>query len=269
MNRLQAQYQRLYLPRTAVAPGHATAHPSHSEPPAEDTVRALVLALRKPADWDALAPLWRGVQADWAWPAPAIAVNGADAFELWFSLAQAVPRAEAAAMLQHLCQRYLPSVKPERLPRWPSLDAAALPAPQPGLIPALHPDTGRWSAFVAPDLPAVFGDDPSLDFPPGEDAQAELLSRLVCIQPDDWQATVDAMSVCGVSTSALSGVGPVAPVTPATVHVAASAPAADAIPHHAALVGPYEDPRRFLSAVMNDSSVALALRLEAAKALLG
>lgn len=262
MNRLQAQYQRLYLPRTAVAPGAATAHPSHPEPPAEDTVRALVLALRNPADWDTLAPVWRGVQADLAWPAPAIAVNGVDAFELWFSLAQPVPRAEAAALLHHLCLRYLPSVKPERLPRWPSLDAAALPVPQPGRIPALHPDTGRWSAFVAPDLPAVFGDDPSLDFPPGEDAQAKLLSRLGSIQPDGWQAAV----------AAVQPVREVAPVAPAVVEAALGAPAIEtAAPtwHHTALVGPYEDPRQFLRDVMNDSSVALALRLEAAKALLG
>jgi hypothetical protein len=66
MNRLQTQYPRLSLPRTAEASRTASAHPSHPEPPAEDTVRALVLALRKPADWDTLSPLWRGVQADWA-----------------------------------------------------------------------------------------------------------------------------------------------------------------------------------------------------------
>jgi hypothetical protein len=255
MNRLQAQYQRLYLPRTAVAPGAATAHPSHPEPPAEDTVRALVLALRNPADWDTLAPVWRGVQADLAWPAPAIAVNGVDAFELWFSLAQPVPRAEAAALLHHLCLRYLPSVKPERLPRWPSLAAAALPAPQPGRIPALHPDTGRWSAFVAPDLPAVFGDDPSLDFPPGEDAQAELLSRLGSIQLDDWQAALVDLQSAAAEVGSVSTALAVAPAPPADTH-------------HAALVGPYQSPSRFLLDVLNDTSVALVLRIDAAKALL-
>lgn len=243
--RLQDQYQRLYLPPAAVASG-------------ADTVRALVLALRQPADWDTLAPLWRGVQADLAWPAPAIAVNGADAFELWFSLAQPVPRTQAAAVLRQLCQRYLPSVKPDRLPCWPSQAAAALPAPEAGRIPALHPTTGRWSAFVAPDLPAVFGDDPSLDFPPNEDAQAELLSRLGCIQPSDWQAAVAAMQ-------------PANAVAPALHPVAASAvdPAQAASPHPAALAGPYEDPRQFLRDVMNTTNAPLALRLEAAKALLG
>jgi hypothetical protein len=37
---------------------------------------------------------------------------------------------------------------------------------------------------------------------------------------------------------------------------------------HAALQGPYQDPRRFLLDVMNDPTVALALRIDAAKALL-
>ncbi|MDZ4295265.1 MAG: hypothetical protein U1C47_25500 [Hydrogenophaga sp.] len=37
---------------------------------------------------------------------------------------------------------------------------------------------------------------------------------------------------------------------------------------HAALQGPYQDPRRFLLDVMNDPTVALVLRIDAAKALL-
>jgi hypothetical protein len=316
VNRLQAQYQRLYLRFDPPAQGTdaqpsqdpSDQHPAQSTDQPDQPVRALVLALRKPADWDTLAPLWRGVQTDWAWPAPAIAVNGADAFELWFSLAQPVPRAEAAALLHQLCQRYLPNVKPERLPRWPSLHAAALaaplsaalsaplsaplsaslpalpalPAPEAGRIPALHPDTGRWSAFVAPDLPAVFGDDPSLDFPPNEDAQAELLSRLGSIQPDDWRAALAALQPAQAVASVAPVALPVVPAVAGAVTVVSAVPpvpppvaapameAAHAVsPHHAALVGPYEDPRQFLRDVMNDSSVPLALRLEAAKALLG
>jgi len=256
MNRLQAQYQRLYLPHTGVAPGAANAHPANPEQPSEGSVRALVLALRNPADWDTLAPVWRGVQADLAWPAPAIAVDGVDAFELWFSLAQPVPRAEATAMLHGLCQRYLAGVKPERLPCWPGLEASpALPTPQAGRIPALHPDTGRWSAFVAPDLPAVFGDDPSLDFPPSEDAQAELLSRLSSVAAADWRA-------------ALLDLQPVADAVGSVSPAFAVAPAAVADTHHTALVGPYQNPSRFLLDVLNDTSVALVLRIDAAKALL-
>ena len=47
---------------------------------------------------------------------------------------------------------------------------------EPGRVPQLQAETGRWSAFVAPDLAAVFGDEPVLDIPPGDEAQAELLA---------------------------------------------------------------------------------------------
>ena len=252
MTRLQTEYQRLYLPPgtgadSADAPGLIGA---------DGRVRALVLALSRPADWDALSPLWRGVQSDLELPAPAIAVNGVDAFELWFSLAEPVPVAEAAAFLQGLRLRYLADVKPARLRLWP--DAAAPTAsPGPARIPALQPATGRWSAFVAPDLPAVFGDDPSLDFQPVDDAQAEQLSRLASIPPDAWQA-------------ALAQLQPVAPVASlaAVAPAALSPPASSAVTAHAALQGPYQDPRRFLLDVMNDPTVALVLRIDAAKALL-
>lgn len=245
MTRLQTQYQRLYqLPATdstagLIGPG--------------GEVRALVLALGKPADWAALSPVWRGVQADLALPAPAIAVNGVDAFELWFSLAQPVVVTEAVEFLQGLHQRYLAGLKPDRVKLWPTADATPWPAPT---IPAQHAPE-RWSAFVAPDLAAVFGgDDPSLDFQPGEDAQAELLSRLHCIQPDDWQAALRQLQV-KVPDTHLAASKPVAPVT-----------AIESSPHPVALAGPYQDPRQFLRDVMNDPAVALALRIDAAKALL-
>jgi hypothetical protein len=245
MTRLQTQYQRLYqLPATdstagLIGPG--------------GEVRALVLALGKPADWAALSPVWRGVQADLALPAPAIAVNGVDAFELWFSLAQPVVVTEAVVFLQGLHQRYLAGLKPDRVKLWPTADATPWPAPP---IPAQHAPE-RWSAFVAPDLAAVFGgDDPSLDFQPGEDAQAELLSRLHCIQPDDWQAALRQLQVKAPDIH-LAASKPVSPVT-----------AIESSPHPVALAGPYQDPRQFLRDVMNDPAVALALRIDAAKALL-
>ncbi|MBE0589396.1 MAG: hypothetical protein IH617_15285 [Hydrogenophaga sp.] len=130
-------------------------------------------------------------------------------------------------------------------------------SPDPARIPVLQPATGRWSAFVAPDLPAVFGDDPSLDFQPVDDAQAEQLSRLASIPPDAWQAAL----------AQLQAVAPAATVA-AAAPAALSTPASSAVAAHAALQGPYQDPRRFLLDVMNDPTVALALRIDAAKALL-
>ena len=223
MTRLQTEYQRLYLPPVASA--------DSADVPGligtDGRVRTLVLALSRPADWDALSPLWRGVQSDLELPAPAIAVNGVDAFELWFSLAEPVPVAEAAAFLQGLRLRYLADVKPARLRLWPD---AVVPSASPGpsRIPALHPATGRWSAFVAPDLPAVFGDDPSLDVQPVDDAQAEQLGRLASIPPDAWQAAL----------AQLQAVAPAAAgVVPAPAALPVQPPAAS--PSHTALNGPY------------------------------
>lgn len=250
-SRLTHHLQRLYrLPGDLGSPSDSSLHLVG----ADGSVRCMVLGLGQPADWGALAAVWRGVQADLEWPAPAIAVNGVDAFELWFALAEPVPVDQAADMLQGLCRRYLADVKPQRLRLRPSPDAGF---PQPfstqatQLIPALQGDSGNWSAFVAPDLAAVFGDDPVLDLPPGDDAQADLLSRLTCIRPAAFQAAL--LSLKRVDSHEALGL---------------QAPAMDAGPWEGPKNSLCEDPRRFLLAVMNDAAVSLALRIEAAKALL-
>ena len=102
-------------------------------------------------------------------------------------------------------------------------------APRPG---APLPGDERWSAFVAPDLAPLFAQTPWLDVPPSDDGQATLLA----------------------------GLGSVPPERLAPLRVAP--PAAEAGSASGA------DPRAFLVQVMNDTSVPLALRIEAAKALL-
>ncbi|RYF41108.1 MAG: hypothetical protein EOO25_10815 [Comamonadaceae bacterium] len=90
----------------------------------------------------------------------------------------------------------------------------------------------------------MFADEPCLDLAPGADAQADLLSRIRAIAPEDFERV-------------LSGL--------------ASAAAAANVPSHGGAVAPGEaqaDPRRFLEGVMQDPTVALSLRIEAAKALL-
>ncbi len=211
-------------------------------------VRTMVLAVTGPADWTALSAVWRGVQADLELPAPAIAVNGADAYELWFSLAEPVPLAQATAFLAGLRARYLAGLKPLRVQTRPGETTDTQTTP---LIPAEQGDSGNWSAFVAPDLAAVFGEEPLLDLPPGFDAQADLLSRLACIKP----AAFDA---------ALAYLRPA--VDPSQMPV--PGPTATASVQRFVGAGQYEDPRLFLRDVMNDASVALALRIEAAKALM-
>jgi hypothetical protein len=242
MNRLSLELIRLYAPAAKPAAG------TDDEPlaliDAQGQVRALVLALARPADWAALSAVWQGVQAELGWPAPAIVVQGVDAYQLWFSLAAPVPVATGHAVLQALVARYLSDLAPHRLRLLPAVDQAVAPADRhAALVPQCLADE-QWSAFVSADLAPVFSETPWLDMAPNLDGQAGLLAGLKSISPDALQAALAKLSL----------------------RADASAPAHSGGPS-AALA--QQDPRRFLLAVMNDETVALALRIEAAKALLG
>ena len=239
MSTLPAELDRLYLFNERTTPSPPGAEPGLIAP--DGTVRALVLELARPADWTLLSTLWRGVQTDLELPAPAIAVSGIDAYQLWFSLAEPVSVAQARAFLEALRLRYLSVVAPERVAMMPAVDAASPDQIQHALlVPALQPATGRWSAFVAPDLAAIFAEEPWLDLPPNPEAQAKVLSRLECIKPAVFNAALKRLSpVVRLATS------PMPPV--ADDHL---------------------DPKGFLLGVMNDKAIDLHLRLEAAKALL-
>ena len=253
MNRLQSELHRLYLPHSAADASTDPAASSLVDP--EGRVRAMVLELARPANWEVLSKVWRGVQIDLELPAPAIAVSGTDGLQLWFSLSEPVFVAQASAFLELLRLRFLPDVAPKRLCLMPMADALA---PGQALhaqwVPAVQEQTGNWSAFVAADLAPVFADAPWLDIQPGNEGQADLLGRLESIKPPAFEA-------------ALARLGPVTPqpVAPAPETRSAEAGLANTRP-----TGSAEclDPRRFLLQVMNDDTVALALRIEAAKALL-
>ncbi len=261
MNRLQAEFQRLYLAGPDVVPGAA---PSGLVD-AQGRVRALVLELARPADWSVLAKAWHGVQIDLDLPAPAIAVSGVDGIQLWFSLAQAVDVKEAHAFLAALVVRYLPEVASRRVGLMPAPDASsptgAVLHARP--VPAQQAATGHWSVFVAPDLAPVFADTPWLDSPPGDDGQANLLRGLRSITPAAWAAAFAQLDLRaaappgGHTQPPGLGAGPAKPANPAV----SADPGPSDLPRGA-------DPRQFLLAVMNDHRVTLALRIEAAKALL-
>lgn len=237
MNSLQSELQRLYL--LPLEAGADAVGATHGLVDAQGRVRAMVLALSGPADWATLSRVWHGAQAELGLPAPAIAVNGRDGCELWFSLAEPVAAARAADFLALLRQRYLSDIKPERV--------ALMPVPV--RVPARQATSGHWSAFVAPDLAPVFADEPWLDLPPGESGQSELLSRLRSITPADF---AQARALLQPAADAALAPGP-APSAAATV----TAPAGGGL-----------SARQFLIGVMNDDRVALGLRIEAAKALL-
>ena len=225
MTRLLNDIQRLYSPASLPdAPEGSTRH--------------AVLQAQCPPGWPALRAVWEGVQTELGWPAPGIAVNGHDAYQLWFSFAQPLPLAQAQDLLRALVARFLPDADLRRLRVLPDPATLALATP-----PQAQP-SGHWSAFVSPDLAAVFGDEPWLDIPPGDEAQAELLARLRSVPAD---AVADA----------LQRLRPQAPTGLAT---APAMPGAEAA---------WQSPRDFLMQVMNDPATPLALRIEAAKALLG
>ena len=238
MSTLQAELDRLYLSHERDIPSPHGAEPGLIAP--DGSVRAMVLELARPADWSLLSAVWRGVQTDLEMPAPAIAVSGVDAYQLWFSLAEPASVAQASAFLASLRLRYLSRVAPGRLAMRPAVDAS-----MPGnirhalLVPALQPATGQWSAFVAPDLAAIFAEEPWLDLPPNPEAQANVLARLECIKPAVFHAALERLS----------------PVVKPEVKASASQ-------------GNRLEPKGFLLGVMNDKTIELHLRIEAAKALL-
>ena len=258
MSRLSLEWQRLY----AVAAAPAATAAMETSPPLADAqgqVRAAVLELARPADWAALSAVWQGVQADLGLPAPGIAVNGHSGYQLWFSLQQPVPAAQAQAFVQALCTRYLGDALPGRLSLWPAPDTAAPNGVRHAApVPAAQGDSGLWSAFVAPDLAPVFADEPWLDSPPNEQGQSELLSRLASAAPDVFARALQRLLPAPVAAPPAARLAP-APAAPAPGPITpAPGPAAQ----------PSRDPRRFLLEVMNDERVELALRIEAAKALL-
>jgi len=257
MDRLQSELQRLYLPQPSTGPEGNTGFADLVDP--QGRVRALVLELARPADWAVLARVWTGVQADLGLPAPAIAVSGTDALQLWFSLAEMVNVAQARLFLESLRTRYWSDVESNRVNLLPALGGSASEAVRHApLVPAAHAQTGQWSAFVSADLAPIFADSPWMDVEPSSAAQAGVLSRLQSIGQAAFAAALAQIGP-DVSTSDVSNSKAV------DAHSGESYPASDTLPDRSQF---YLDPRQFLLQVMNNTEVSLALRIEAARALL-
>ena len=235
MNPLETEFRRLYLvdEASAEAPRLITL---------DGRVRAMVLELARPADWSVVSTVWQRVQSDMGLPPPAIAVTGSDGYQLWFSLAEPVTAAEASFFMESLRQRFLSHIAPERISMLPTETRHAQ------LVPALQQSTGLWSAFVAPDLAAIFADSPGLDVSPRVEAQAYVLAPLASIKASAFEAIFD---------QAISDVERI---------VASNQPGTPVVPPSPKIYD--SDAKRFLAEVMNDPSVDMHLRIEAAKAIL-
>jgi hypothetical protein len=94
--------------------------------------------------------------------------------------------------------------------------------------------------------------------PPNPNGQAALLSQLKSIQPDDLQRALERLGPAkgAIESQAEAGIAE-KPVTGVGQMSRPSAPA-----------GPWLEPRPFSLDVMNNDAVPLALRIEAAKALM-
>lgn len=206
-------------------------------------MRALVLDVGRPADWELLGAAWRGVQLDLSLPAPGIAIAGENSYQLWFSLQQGCSPDEARTFFDGLKARYLGGVAAPRV-RFLT---------EPPVVPS-EVKEGQWSAFVAPDLAPVFVEATWLDIPPGAEGQADLLKTLKSITPQAWE-------------TALAQLAPAVPQDLAPAAASELPIASAAAPSYSPGTG-FTDPRAFLLQVMNDATVPMALRIEAAKALM-
>jgi hypothetical protein len=242
MSRLPTELDRLYLSGPAGTP------PQARLVDAAGAVRAIVLEVVQPVNWDALSEVWQGVQVELELPAPGIAVSGGDGLQLWFSLEAAIPAGSAHAFAEALRDRFLAHVPGTRVRLWPTAGQPPLHA---ALVPAPQGDGGNWSAFVAPDLVAIFSETPWLDVEPGDDGQAALLRALQPMKPAAFDAALAGMRATARHAPAAAG-------APAPAGEAGAVAASDGA----------DDPRRFLLRVMNDETVPMGLRIEAAKALL-
>lgn len=271
MTSLSAEFDRLF----AVSPGTLV--------DTQGQTRALVLEVVQPAGWDVLAPVWQAVQAELDLPAPAIAVSGTDGLQLWFSLESAVDATQGHAFLEAVRERLLPDLSPVRVRLSPD---PAQPGRHVAPVPALQVNCTDWSAFVASDLAVMFSDTPWLDIEPNADGQAALLRPLRSIKPAELDIALARLRspASRASAPALASEraqpAPLAPLAPlaSIVDAAASAPTPDDESTHPSIAPAItaavlaatrdDDPRRFLLRVMNDERIDMALRIEAAKALL-
>lgn len=265
MDKLLAELQRLYfLPKqtgeyrigSAATLGHITPELARQTLTAAGSLRLdaqnpdgeqrlLCIALTRPGDWPHAANLLAGIEADLDLPAPAVSIDG-QGHRLWFSLAQAVPAAQAQIFLDGLRRRYLAEIPPTRL-QTGSENRVPLP-------PAPLADGERWTAFIDPNMGSMFLDEAWLEMPPGLNRQAELLAGFNSIPPADFTRAL----------AMLSG-----PENPATAEAPPMpAPVAVNPPEMLKTSGRFADPKSFLLAVMNDAGVSLQQRIEAAKALL-
>ncbi|WP_426114581.1 hypothetical protein [Massilia sp. PWRC2] len=137
------------------------------------TARTIVLdfcaggAVRGEQQWRALCVLANALRDQLQLPAPAVSISG-HGFQLWLSLASAMPIADIAEFVHLLHAEYLPDDKDK---------GNGLLVTVVDLPPARQPG-GKWAAFIHPGMGASFADEPALDMAPPVGAQVGFLEGL-------------------------------------------------------------------------------------------
>lgn len=209
----------------------------------EQRVRAFVVDVARASDWNAVSALYQGIQGDLDLPAPAIAVCPKAGFQVWFSLMEPVPAAQAEEFLDALRMKYLADIPLGKVSLHP---AAGNSNAEVSLVPSCHGTSGRWSAFIDPTLGGMFADEPGLEIAPNLDRQADMLAGIKSINAGDFQRVLAQLLGERESGNSL----PFQLGT--TLNVGTG----------------FTDPKSFLLAVMNDPSASARDRIRAAKALL-
>jgi hypothetical protein len=231
MQKIISELTRLYLPGSAIPAstlarqlaGQATqATPLTTD---DGRTRALVIPFRRQAGdgpeqhWTRLCAVANALQTELGLPPPAVSITGSDGYRLWLSLETPAPLAQVQAFLALLRAAYLPDLA--------SVPGATAPVELP---PCLHQPSGKWAAFIHPDLGASFADDPGLDMAPPAAGQAALLERLHSIDAQQFQAALHQLehrhgvatqetapgAATPLTASATPATGTAAPATGAT-----------------------------------------------------
>lgn len=252
MDNLIAELRRLHFipdpsPDLAACLAGSTS-PDFDPVGADGLVAAPAIEFARAADWDAAAELCRGAVEDLELPAPAVSVAGGGGYRIWFPLTRPVALEAAGAFLEGLRRRYLAELAPGRLRLLPAPGASA-GSRRIGLVPALDPAAGKWSAFIDPAMGAMFVDDPGLGMAPNPERQAELLAGIAGVSPAAFDA---ALARLATPAAAATLIAPPAPLAGSGFGAERRFP----------------DPASFLLAVMNDPAVAMRDRIRAARALL-
>lgn len=195
MQKLISELNRLYLVPGALAPealerrfvGAPGGPLSLVSPRGE--VRGMVLPFRKIPDgtegqhWARLCELANALQGELGLPAPAVSISALDGYGLWLSLQRPVALERAQEFLEMLCAAYCPEVRH-------AMSTAALAVDLP---PALDQVSGKWAAFIHPDLGAAFADEAGLEMAPPMAGQAALLEGLKSITPGQFSHAIEKL----------------------------------------------------------------------------